>query len=268
LVLWFTVFKPKTNNNQVKKPPTATKTFKPDMISLNGGPFRIGRADEPKPNGEEDLAYAYAQWPQHLVTVLPFAIDRTEVSNEEYAAFVQATDHPAPPDWNGSEPFAGQEQWPVRSVSYEDAVAFAEWRSKRDGVKYRLPTEEEWEFAARNGGDQSITVFPWEGEWDLEKANIKATEPKPVTSFPKGSTKQGVLNMIGNVSEWTSSDASYYEGNDKLEMSPSQKDDKVVRGGSYISQTAGPLPLRVTLRAFVDPKKKDPTIGFRLVRSQ
>jgi eukaryotic-like serine/threonine-protein kinase len=267
LVLWFTLGK-KTDNNQVKKPPTPVKIFKPDLVNFNGGPFRFGRADEPKPDGEEDLAWAYTQWPQHLVTALPFAIDRTEVSNEEYAAFVQETNHPAPSDWNGNEPFTGREQWPVRSVSYDDAVAFAEWRSKRDGVKYRLPTEEEWEFAARNGGDPSVTIFPWGNEWTPDRANIEAAEPKLVTSYPQGSTKQGVLNMIGNVGEWTSSDASYYEGNDKLEMTASQKDDKVVRGGSYVSQTTGPIQIRVTLRAFVDPKKKDPTIGFRLVRGQ
>jgi serine/threonine protein kinase len=268
LALWFTVVKSKPGNGQVKKPPVPGKTFKPDLVAFSGGPFRVGRADEPKPDGEEDLAWAYAQWPQRLVTVLPFAMDRTEVSNEEYAAFVQATEHPAPDDWNGNEPFAGQEQWPVRNISYDDAVAFADWRSKRDGAKYRLPTEEEWEFAARNGGDPTVTIFPWGNEWDLQRANIKATEPKPVTACPEGRTKQGILNMIGNVGEWTATDASYYDGNDKLELNPSQKDDKVVRGGSYVSQTTGPIQLRVTLRAFIDPKKKDPTIGFRLVRSQ
>jgi formylglycine-generating enzyme required for sulfatase activity len=251
------------------KKTTPAKVFKPDLVAFPGGIYRMGRADEPQPNGEEDLAWAYAQWPMHTVTVLPFALDRTEVSNEEYAQFVQETDYPAPRGWNGNEPFAGTEQLPVVNVSYEDAVAFAKWRSERDGVTYRLPTEEEWEYAARNGGEAGVTNFPWGSEWTPDLANIQnSSGPKPVTAFPKGATKQGLLNMIGNVGEWTSTDASYYESNDKLELNPSQKDDKVVRGGSYVSQTTGPIQIRVTLRAFIDAKKKDdPTIGFRLARS-
>lgn len=244
-----------------------TKVFKADLVTLSGGSYRLGRTDEPKKGGEEDLAWGYAQWPANTVTVLPFAIDRTEVSNDEYAQFVQETNHPAPEDWNGNEPFTGKEQWPVRHVSYEDAEAFAAWRSKRDNVRYRLPTEEEWEFAARNGGDAAITIFPWGTQWTPDLANIKNTEPKVVSSHPQGGTKQGVLNMIGNVGEWTSTSASYYSGNTVSELEPSQQDDKVVRGGNYISQPDGPKPLRLTVRAFVDPKKKDPTIGFRLVRS-
>jgi eukaryotic-like serine/threonine-protein kinase len=252
-----------------KKNTTAsTKVFKPDLVTLSGGSYRLGRTDEPKEDGEEDLAWGYAQWPANTVTVLPFAIDRTEVSNEEYAQFVQETNHPAPEDWNGNEPFTGKEQWPVRYVSYEDAEAFAAWRSKRDSVRYRLPTEEEWEFAARNGGDASTTIFPWGNQWTPDLANIKFTEPKIVSSHPQGGTKQGVLNMIGNVGEWTSTSAAYYAGNNKLELDASAQTAKVVRGGSYISQPDGPKPIRVTVRGFIDAKKKDPTIGFRLVRSQ
>ena len=244
------------------------KTFKPDLVSLAGGSYRLGRIDEPAPKGEEDLAWGYAQWPANTVTVLPFALDRTEVSNEEYAQFVKETNHPAPEDWNGNEPFTGKEQWPVRYVSYEDAEAFAAWRSKRDGARYRLPSEEEWEFAARNGGDAATTVFPWGTQWTPDLANIKFTEPKIVSSHPQGGTKQGVLNMIGNVGEWTSTTAAYYAGNNKLELDATLQNAKVVRGGSYISQPDGPKPIRVTVRGFVDPKKKDPTIGFRLAKSQ
>jgi formylglycine-generating enzyme required for sulfatase activity len=246
---------------------TPTKVFKADLVTLSGGSYRLGRTDEPKEDGEEDLAWGYAQWPANTVTVLPFAIDRTEVSNEEYAQFVQETNHPAPEDWNGNEPFTGKEQWPVRYVSYEDAEAFAAWRSKRDSVRYRLPTEEEWEFAARNGGDAATTIFPWGTQWTADLANIKFTEPKIVSSHPQGGTKQGVLNMIGNVGEWTSTPAAYYAGNNKLELDASAQTAKVVRGGSYISQPDGPKPIRVTVRGFIDAKKKDPTIGFRLVRS-
>ena len=78
-------------------------------------------------------------------------MDRTEVSNTEYAEFVNETNHAAPGHWAGNKPPFGQELWPVVNVSFDDATAFAAWRSKRDGVTYRLPTEQEWEYAARNG---------------------------------------------------------------------------------------------------------------------
>jgi formylglycine-generating enzyme required for sulfatase activity len=196
-------------------------------------------------------------------------IDRMEVSNEEYAQFVKDKNRPAPDgdDWLNGEPFAERLNWPVRNVSYEDAAAFAAWRSERDGVKYRLPSEEEWEFAARNGGDSSVTIFPWGNEFTPDLANIQSTSPKPVNAFPKGATKQGVLNLIGNVGEWTSTPWSYYEGNTVSIPDESAKDAKVVRGGSYISQPNGVKPIRVTVRGYLGANKKDPTIGFRLVRS-
>ena len=267
-LFWFMNSSKQTVKPADPKTKVAAKVIKADLVKQSGGSYRLGRTDEPKANGEEDLAWGYAQWPANTVTVLPFEIDRTEVSNEEYAQFVNETNHPAPSDWNGNEPFTGKEQWPVRMVSYEDAEAFAAWRSKRDSAQYRLPTEEEWEFAARNGGDAATTVFPWGTQWTPDLANIKFTEPKIVSSHPQGSTKQGVLNMIGNVGEWTSTPAAYYAGNSKLELDAAAQTAKVVRGGSYISQPDGPKPIRVTVRGFLDAKKKDPTIGFRLVRSQ
>jgi serine/threonine protein kinase len=264
--IWFATRTPSKPAPEPKKTPSA-KIFKPDLVQLTGGTYKMGRPDEPPPDSEEDGIWAYLQWPPHAVTVLPFAIDRTEVSNEEYQQFVLETEHPAPPDWNGNEPYAGQEKWPVRAVSYEDAEKFAAWRSQRDGVKYRLPSEEEWEFAARNGGEAQTTVFPWGNEWTADLANLQSTEPKAVDAYPQGRTKDGVLNMIGNVGEWTSSSASLYEGNEAMTFDPELKNAKVVRGGNYISQPDGLKPLRVTVRGFLDPKKKDPTIGFRLVRA-
>ncbi len=273
--LWF-AFGNKQKPSPPPKPTNVTKTIKPDTVSLAGGSYRMGRVEPPVESGEEDLAWGYAQWPAHAVTVQPFLIDRTEVSNEEYAQFVKDKNHPAPDgdDWLNGEPFAERLKWPVRNVSYEDAVAFAAWRSERDSVKYRLPSEEEWEFAARNGGDSTTTIFPWDPKlkpndpkFSPDLANIQSTAPKPVDAYPNGSTKQGVLNMIGNVGEWTSTPWSYYEGNTVSIPDESLKDAKVVRGGSYISQPNGVKPISVTVRGYLGANKKDPTIGFRLVRS-
>jgi len=88
----------------------------------------------------------------------------------------------------------------------KDAEAFAAWRSKRDGVTYRLPTEEEWEFAARSGGEYKS--FPWGNSWAANHAVVKEAAPQPVGSYPDGKNRWGVVDLIGNVWEWTSSKAS------------------------------------------------------------
>jgi formylglycine-generating enzyme required for sulfatase activity len=95
--------------------------------------------------------------PEHDVQVPPFRMDKTEVTNAEFLEFMTAMSY-KPSDsekflanWANGKPIPGQEKMPVRYVDLDDAKAFAAWRSKRDGVTYRLPTEEEWDFAARNG---------------------------------------------------------------------------------------------------------------------
>src|SRR5437660_1014150 len=207
----------------------------------------------------------YNQWPAHVVNVKPFAIDRTEVTNAEYAEFVKATGHQPPPAiWDGNHPKAGEEQLPVSNVSYDDARAFAAWRSKRDGATYRLPTEEEWEFAAR-GGDSS-RLYPWGGAWEEGRANLITDSVRPVGSFPQGNTPQGVADMIGNVWEWTGSQASMYKGNDKTALPPGDRGNIIARGGSFKSRPDGDEPITVTSRRWLPHDFRDPILGFRLVR--
>ncbi len=102
--------------------------------------------------------------PAHPVTVKTFFLDRNEVVNGEYAEFVRETNNPAPSHWPNGKPVFGQENWPVVNVSVDDALKFAKWRSKRDSVTYRLPREDEWEYAAR-GGDQNY-LYPWGNNWE------------------------------------------------------------------------------------------------------
>jgi serine/threonine-protein kinase len=252
---------------------TALPAATPDLVELPGGAFRMGRDDVPPlpqaaPTSDAEarrLAWVYNQWPTHVVTVERFAIDRTEVSNAEYAAFVRETGYPPPPDWEAGRPRAGQETWPVRNVSYEDAVRFAAWRSRRDGAQYRLPTEEEWEYAAR-GGDAS-RLYPWGADWSPGRANFDADAPAPVGSFKDGATPQGVQDMIGNVWEWTSTEAAMYKGNNRLQLAPDDRGKAVVRGGSYQSTPGGDEPVTATARRWLSKDRKDPVVGFRLVRS-
>jgi serine/threonine protein kinase/formylglycine-generating enzyme required for sulfatase activity len=246
--------------------------LRPEMVALPGGTFRLGRDDVPpltepaRSARPEYLLWMYQQWPSRPVSIGPFAIDKTEVTNEEYAEFVRQTGHPAPPNsWEGDGgPAERQLRLPVTNVSYEDALAFAAWRSQRDRVTYRLPTEAEWEYAAR-GGDAARS-FPWGGRWIDGHANLGGSAPAPVGSFTRGDTPQGVSDMIGNVWELTSSEAGMYEGNDRTELDPADRGKVVVRGGSYESRPDGDKPLTATSRIWVARDFRSSTLGFRLVR--
>src|SRR2546421_628474 len=144
--------------------------------------------------------------PAHQTAVNTFAMDKTEVTNAEYAQFVKQTGHVAPEQWGSVKPPAGDEHLPVSNVSYEDAVAFAAWRSKRDGVTYRLPTEEEWEYAARNGDKDNL--YPWGNTWQSGHAATAESgvgTAQAVGTYAQGMNRWGGLDLVGNVWEWTSS---------------------------------------------------------------
>jgi serine/threonine-protein kinase len=203
--------------------------------------------------------------PAHAVTVEAFSMDRTEVSNSEYAEFVAAMKRPAPSHWAGNRPPFGQEMWPVVNISFDDANAFAAWRSKRDGVSYRLPTEEEWEFAARNG--ERADLYPWGPDWQDGVAVLKEATPGSVGSRPAGKNIWGVYDLIGNVWEWTSSKVSSYPGNPVVVPSSTQ-DWITIRGGCYVSDPAkSDAPVSSCMREFVPPTTKLTLLGFRLVKS-
>ncbi len=233
-----------------QKPPVDVN--KPDLVEIPGGSFQMGR------NGG-----SIVEGPAHSVKVAPFAMDRTEVTNAEYEVFVRETGHEAPSHWSAKKPLAGQEQWPVTNVSYDDAVAFAAWRSKRDGVRYRLPTEEEWEYAARNG--EQASLYPWGESWAQERAVIDEASPRPVGSLPEGKDRWGVVDLIGNVWEWTSSKATLYPGNERV-IPPDARNWMVYRGGSYGTKMRE-KPATGTVRDWQQPSTTHPTLGFRLVRS-
>jgi eukaryotic-like serine/threonine-protein kinase len=229
-----------------------------DMVAIPGGTFLMGR-DENSPFGGMPT-----EVPAHAVTVSSFSMDRTEVTNKEYAEFIRETNYPAPITWVNNKPTLGDEQWPVTSVSIADAIEFAAWRSKRDGTTYRLPSEEEWEYAAR-GGDLD-NFYPWGSIWIQGRANVGSDSAKPVGSYPEGKTRWGVLDMIGNVWEWTSSRANIYPGG-TVRLVPGHEDWIVARGGSYLSKPIGARGVTTTLRDWFPATSKDPVLGFRLVRT-
>ncbi len=244
------MFRPKP---PVVVPPTESGAIKPQLVTIDGGSFQMGRN-----NGARE------EMPSHPVTVAPFMMDKTEVTNTEYAVFVRETNHAAPSHWAGLKPPYGQELWPVVNVSLDDANAFAAWRSKRDGVQYRLPTEAEWEYAARNGDKSDL--YPWGQNWDEKNAVLKEPTPSAVGSRPAGRNRWGVSDLIGNVWEWTSSKVSVYQGNPATVPS-TMVDWVTIKGGGYVSDPANPnKPVSSAMREFIPAATKDTMLGFRLIR--
>jgi iron(II)-dependent oxidoreductase len=191
-------------------PPSAP----PGMVYIAGGEFTMGT----------DTGDEYER-PAHKVAVAPFFIDITEVTCEAYLKFILATGHRRPRGWaNGTYP-SGAAKRPVTGIDWNDAMAYAGW------ARNRLPTEEEWEFVARNAVG---AVYPWGNDWRPNFANAgnsSAHKLVDVGSYPNGKTPAGVMDLIGNAWEWTSSDVRVYPGGHLT--SPAPKDVKIIRGGSW-----------------------------------
>ena len=185
------------------------------MVHLPGGTLVMGRED-----GAPD------ERPAHEVQVADLSMDRFEVTNVQYQRFVNETGHRAPRSWAGGYYPLGRALYPVVGVSWEDARAYAGWAGKR------LPTEAEWEWAARGAEGR---LYPWGNELDPAQANFKssAQTPKgtaPVGSFPKDATPEGIMDLGGNVREWT---ADRYGPYRVPHAPPTEGSQIAVRGKSW-----------------------------------
>ena len=187
------------------------------MVYVLGGVLRVGRDD-----GEAN------EKPAHTMTVKPFYLDRMEVSNEQYQQFISATGRPAPKHWQGNLYPVNENLMPVTNVTWEDAMEYAKWAGKR------LPTEEEWEFAARGPEGR---LYPWGDRWQADAANVSADQNdkrtlRAVDEYPQGASPFGILNLSGNVWEWTASDYVAYPGGSIEPPRRGFSNLKVIRGGS------------------------------------
>ncbi|MGI9036844.1 MAG: SUMF1/EgtB/PvdO family nonheme iron enzyme [Pyrinomonadaceae bacterium] len=245
---------PSNSNVIVVQPTPLVIQAKNEMAEIPGGKFMMGRND-----GTPE------ERPAHEVSVKDFWMDKTEVTNAEYAKFVEDTGYNAPANWANREPVIGEEMFPVVRVNVADVNKFIEWRNKRDGVEYRLPTEEEWEYAARNGGDNNL--YPWGDKWEDRRAVLEQSAPKPVGSAPNGADKWGVQDLIGNVWEWTSSEFKAYPGAPGEIIRKNKTPDYVIRGGGFVSKPTGDKAVSSTTRVGVETTRQDGFLGFRLVRS-
>jgi len=231
--------------------PTATETATPtltveaatspaDMVLIPAGAFLMG--------SNQDHVQQAADWCgcnrsrfedelfMHEVYVSGFYIDEYEVTNEQYMAFVQATGYQTDAEKKGEAQTwrvqftPGKEQHPVVWMTWNDAYAYCAWAGKR------LPTEAEWEKAAR-GTDGRL--WPWGNEWDASRVNMAAAGRRtttPVGSLPAGASPYGVMDMAGNVWEWVNDwyDPGYYRGgHDRDPQGPDGGEDRVLRGGSF-----------------------------------
>lgn len=253
---------PGTNSKTPTPSPTDSPTsatpvpIKAEMVQIPGGTFEMGFGD----------ANAIAG-PVHSVEVQSFWMEKAEVTDGQYLEFVQATKHTPPSHWVNGTPLPGTEKKPVRFVSFEDAQAFAKWRSERDKVNYRLPTEQEWEYAARNGS--KATLYPWGNEWKAVNAvmAMPSSEPLEVGSRAAGKNEWGVMDLMGNVWEWTTSELKPYPGNNAVGVDKEPGKRLVLRGGSA-HEDAVKLKINAAFRVDVAADQKEKTVGFRLVRSE
>jgi len=213
-----------------------------EMLLIPGGRFTMGSID-----GEPD------EKPPHAVEIAPFYMDVHEVTNGEFKKFADATGHPLPPFWY---PELDRADEPVSGPSWHDAQAYARWAGKR------LPTEAEWEYAARGG--QQKGKFPWSGRLDAAYANFSSFGILPVKRLkPNGF---GLYDMIGNVWEWCAdwyADDFYGSRPVKNPTGPSDGTLKVLRGGAWYCEEA---EARTTNRFYAAPDARNFSYGFRCVR--
>ncbi len=303
------------------------------IVRIPAGPFLMGSTQEHIEDAVKEcgplckLEWMKREWPQHEVQLDAYYIDQYEVTNARYLEFVNATGHRVPvqevrkkpppeeletrdglqqlrvPDamklddddlvfnlnvWEGDHVPDAAQDLPVVLVSWDDALAYCEWAGRR------LPTEAEWEKAAR--GDDA-RLYPWGNEWDRNRSNngsyqadreltrlewwqrwwlregIVRREKEGVAAlqttvgnFESGVSPYGVYDMAGNVWEWGRewfAEDAYMQFQTKNPVGPPNGMHKVARGGSYMDPRNR---LRATARIKVEPTGRRPNIGFRCAK--
>lgn len=221
------------------------------MILIPAGEFIVGSIEGEGFNDEH---------PPVTLDLDTFYIDKSEVTNAQFALFMEAAGHRAPMYWD-DEKYNHPTQ-PVIGVTWFDADAYAKWAGKR------LPTEAEWEKAARGTDGR---MYPWGNEWDSLKCNSAIGAdgrqcPSPVASFGEGASPYGVMDMAGNVWEWC---ADWYGSNYSRSprKNPKGRDfsgERVLRGGSWC--TTDHAYLRCANRNWFSPDFGFDDAGFRCAR--
>ena len=202
--------------------------------------------------------------PLHCVWVDAFELAVHQVTNQDYAHFVAAVSSPQPPCWN--DPNFNHPLAPVVGLSWHEATSYCEWLSRVTSQPYRLPSEAEWERAAR--GDVEGSLYPWgdaapESLPDYDRR--WKTGPEPVGLYPPSAL--GLYNLGDNVHEWCSDwyDAHYYGYSpERNPQGPTNGSRRASRGGSWRHQIK---VSRTAARSSIPPDFKYSDYGFRVARS-
>ena len=254
----------------------------PELVRVPAGAFIAGsdRRERETAYRLDEAAYGHSRtrdwkWyenerPRGAKETASFEITRTPITNRQYAAFLAATGHRHPDvdaeiwrgyklvhpfsrtrrhAWSRALPPEGRADHPVVLVSHGDAQSYADWLSEVTDRRWRLPSELEWEKAARG---EDGRVFPWGGTWDAGKANSHDAGPfdtLPVGRFPSGASPYGLLDAAGQVFEWTAS--------------PGNPGRFIVKGGSWDDKGCGVC--RPAARHARPAGIKHILIGFRLI---
>jgi formylglycine-generating enzyme required for sulfatase activity len=246
--------------------------FEPQMVKIPAGKFLMASTKEQIAQAIMDGAdkdRVQNETPQHTVELSEYSIGKYPITNREYQAFVRDTRAKSPGGWDGDQFPAEKGGHPVVNVSWVDAVAYCKWLSFKSGKLYRLPTEAEWEKAARG---EDGRVYPWGNEFDPKKANTseaKIGDTSDVGKFsPQGDSPYGCADMIGNVWEWCADwfNENEYKNREGIidPQGPSQGSLRVVRGGSFY-RTKGFA--RCTTRTANEPQTVGDAKGFRVAVS-
>jgi len=251
----------------------------PEMVEVPGGTFVMGCVEERDGECEDH------ELPTHQVTLTNYSISKYEITNRQYVTFLNlASNLPDDlSDWydiagtaarikrSGSQftVQAGFENHPVTYVTWDGARAFAVWLRQETGDGYRLPTEAEWEFAARGGEKGATQAFKYAGSNDLDQVGWYDLNSRDQSSAHPVGQKQpnqlGLYDMSGNVQEWCSDIYGSYEaGSSQNYSGATSGNERVLRGGAWGYPD---LLSRVAFRQNVTPGYTYAVVGFRLARS-
>ena len=258
----------------------------PELVKVPAGPFLMGSTDQQVATVVSQGASA--DWvknekPQHTLTLPDYWIGKTEVTNAQFRPFVKGDGYTNQAYWTAAgwawrqakkitQPlYWNDAKWnganyPVVCVSWFEAVAYCRWLSTQTGIEFRLPSEAEWEKAAR-GSDGRI--YPWGNTWDASLVNSNESgvqETTPVGSYPKGASPYGALDMAGNVWEWcaTQRGKTYpYQPEDEWQTAylDATADTRVLRGGSSWNNS---IYVRGAYRSRDDPCGRSNVRGLRV----
>jgi formylglycine-generating enzyme required for sulfatase activity len=230
------------------------KRHMPELVHIPAGPFLMGSQPEQTRACEAQFRLTTGtcdnELPQRQVDLPAFQISRGPISCIQYHAFIIATSHPTPGYWFENAPPSKVLHHPVVGVSLDDALYYCRWLSEATGTPYGLPTEQQWEKAARGTDGRQ---YPWGDTWNPLACNTAEKGPGTTSiigSYPHDVSPYGCVDMAGNVAEWTMSHAT------------PEASTVIVRGGRWSS--SGNLA-RCARRTTGNPQATSLGCGFRIV---